>query len=69
VVRVLIGFRPEGISYLSSSLLDVVGEELESVTGKIRDVCNSNLHPPDVRTAQAARDSLWRAWAEAMAMQ
>jgi hypothetical protein len=49
--------------FFSSSLLEVVGEELESVTGKIRVVCNSNLHPLDVRTAKAARDSLWRAWA------
>jgi len=48
--------------YFSSSLLELVGEELESVQGKIRVVCNSDLHPLDVRTAQAAQSGLWRGW-------
>lgn len=51
--------------YFSSSLLEVVGEELESVTGKIRIICNSDLHPLDVKTAQAARVALWKSWAGA----
>ena len=41
--------------YFSSSLLEVVGEELETVKGTIRVICNSNLHPLDIRTAKAAK--------------
>ncbi|WP_322792536.1 phospholipase D-like domain-containing anti-phage protein [Bellilinea sp.] len=48
--------------YFTSSLLEVVGEELESVQGKIRMVCNSQLDERDVATARAARDSLWLMW-------
>lgn len=48
--------------YFSSSLLEVVGEELESVAGLIRIVCNSDLHPDDVRTAKAAQMAVRRAW-------
>src|SRR5215212_9222575 len=40
--------------YFSSSLLEIVGEELESVSGPIRVVCNSDLLPKDVETARAA---------------
>ena len=49
--------------YFSSSLLEVAGEELESVSGPIRIVCNSDLDPRDVETAQAAKTALWQAWA------
>ncbi len=49
--------------YFSSSLLEVAGEELESVSGPIRMVCNSDLDPRDVQTAQAAKTALWQAWA------
>jgi len=31
--------------YFSSSLLEIVGEELDTVAGKIRVICNSDLHP------------------------
>lgn len=48
--------------YFSSSLLELVGEALDSVQGTIRVVCNSDLHPDDVRTAQAAANGLWRGW-------
>lgn len=48
--------------YFSSSLLEVAGEEIESITGKIRVVCNSDLNPLDVETAKAARDALWKSW-------
>ncbi|MBP1464506.1 DEAD/DEAH box helicase family protein [Candidatus Chloroploca sp. M-50] len=48
--------------YFSSSLLEVAGEELEHVAGQIRVVCNSDLHPHDVRTARAAEAALRRAW-------
>ena len=48
--------------YFSSSLLELVGEELDSMTGKIRVVCNSDLHPLDVQTAKAAKAGLWKSW-------
>jgi superfamily II DNA or RNA helicase len=48
--------------YFSSSLLEVVGEELEAVAGPIRIVCNSDLHPTDVKTAKAAQMAVRRAW-------
>lgn len=41
--------------YFRSSLLEVVGEALETV-GEIRVVCNGDLDPFDVRVARAARD-------------
>ena len=40
--------------FFSSSLLEVAGEELESVSGTVRLVCNSGLDPRDVATAQQA---------------
>lgn len=51
--------------YFSSSLLEVMGEELESIAGPIRVVCNSDLHPMDVKTAKAAQMAVWRSWAGA----
>lgn len=48
--------------YFSSSLLEIVGEELEQVEGKIRVICNSNLNPMDVRTAKAAMLAVQRSW-------
>lgn len=48
--------------YFTSSLLEVVGEALESVSGPIRMVCNSQLDPRDVCTALAARQSVRQAW-------
>jgi hypothetical protein len=41
--------------YFRSSLLEVVGEALETV-GEIRVVCNGDLDPHDVAVARAARD-------------
>ena len=41
--------------YFRSSLLEVVGEALETV-GEIRVVCNGDLDPFDVKVARAARD-------------
>jgi superfamily II DNA or RNA helicase len=41
--------------YFRSSLLEVVGEALESVS-EIRVVCNGDLDPYDVKVAKAARD-------------
>jgi superfamily II DNA or RNA helicase len=41
--------------YFRSSLLEVVGEALETV-GEIRVVCNGDLDPFDIKVAKAARD-------------
>jgi len=46
--------------YFSSSLLEVAGEALESVSGPIRIVCNSNLDPADVQIARAAQMAVRR---------
>ena len=51
--------------YFSSSLLEVVGEELETVSGPLRIICNSDLHPQDVQTAKAAKLALWQSWTRA----
>lgn len=51
--------------FFSSSLLEVAGEEIDSISGKVRVVCNSDLHPLDVQTAKAARDGLWKSWTAA----
>ena len=48
--------------YFSSSLLEVVGEEIESVSGQIRVICNSDLHPDDVKTAKAAQMAVRQSW-------
>ncbi|MBN2352079.1 MAG: hypothetical protein JXD23_05865 [Spirochaetales bacterium] len=40
--------------YFNSSLLEFAGEALETVKGKIRIVCNSDLRPEDVVAAQKA---------------
>jgi len=49
--------------YFSSSLLELMGEEIDTISGKIRVICNSNLHPFDVQTAKAAKMALWKSWA------
>lgn len=52
--------------FFSSSLLEVAGEELESVSGTVRLVCNSGLDPRDVVIAQrAAQAALRREWCAA----
>jgi len=48
--------------YFSSSLLELIGEEIDSISGKIRVVCNSDLNPLDVKTAKAAKIALWKSW-------
>ncbi|CCJ33436.1 phospholipase D-like domain-containing anti-phage protein [Caloramator australicus] len=50
--------------YFSSSILEVVGEALESVEGIIRVVCNSELSKEDVKTAKAAMEAQRREWCE-----
>lgn len=48
--------------YFSSSLLEIAGEAVEAVTGTVRIICNSDLHPQDVVTARAAEQALKREW-------
>ena len=42
--------------------MEVAGEALESIQGKVRIVCNSQLDPEDVETARAAAQSLRMEW-------
>ena len=48
--------------YFSSSILEIAGEALETVTGKIRVICNSGLLPTDVEVAKAAQAAMRREW-------
>ena len=50
--------------YFSSSILEVAGEALETVEGKIRLVCNSDLTRADVEIAKAAQAAMRREWCE-----
>jgi len=51
--------------FFSSSILEVAGEELEALTGTVRLVCNSGLHPEDVATAKkAAQAAMRREWCD-----
>nr|WP_314622926.1 phospholipase D-like domain-containing anti-phage protein [uncultured Noviherbaspirillum sp.] len=48
--------------YFRSSLLEVAGEAIENVAGKVRVVCNSDLEPADVETAKAAQQAMRQSW-------
>lgn len=48
--------------YFSSSMLEVAGEAIESMTGSVRLICNSDLELKDVETARAAQYALRREW-------
>jgi len=48
--------------YFSSSLLEVAGEALESISGPIRVVCNSELSPEDVQSARYAAMAMGKEW-------
>ena len=50
--------------YFSSSILEVAGEALETVTGNIRLVCNSHLARVDVEIAKAAQAGMRREWCD-----
>ena len=50
--------------YFSSSILEVAGEALESVTGQIRVACNSGLTREDVDVARAAQAAMRREWCD-----
>jgi len=48
--------------YFSSSILEVAGEALEEMAGKIRILCNSDLDIRDVATAKAAEIAIRKEW-------
>lgn len=48
--------------FFRSSLLEVAGENLASMDGKIRVVCNSDIEKRDVSTAKLAQQALRRSW-------
>ena len=55
--------------YFSSSVLEIAGEQLAAMPGKIRMVCNSSLDPLDVQTAQAAVNAVtleWKTWIDSV---
>jgi superfamily II DNA or RNA helicase len=48
--------------FFRSSLLEVAGEAIEAVAGRVRIVCNSDLEPADVATAKAAQQAIRQSW-------
>jgi superfamily II DNA or RNA helicase len=50
--------------YFRASMLEVAGERIEAMTGKVRLVCNSDIDPKDVETAKAAQQALRKSWCE-----
>ena len=48
--------------YFRSSIFEIAGEALESISGKIRIVCNSDLMVEDVKTARFANVSMRKEW-------
>jgi len=50
--------------YFRSSMLEVAGEQIESMHGKVRLVCNSDIDPKDVETAKAAQQALRKSWCD-----
>lgn len=48
--------------YFRSSLFEVAGEALNTVSGPIRIICNSDLDPEDIATAAAAQAAMRRSW-------
>jgi superfamily II DNA or RNA helicase len=51
--------------YFSSSMLEVAGEALETISGPVRIVCNSDLDVRDVETARAANYAMRCEWCAA----
>ena len=48
--------------YFNSSILEIAGEYVDNIDGRIRVVCNSDLDIRDVKTARAANNALRREW-------
>lgn len=51
--------------YFSSSILEIAGEDVLDVEGKIRVICNSELDSRDITTAKAAEYALRKEWCKA----
>lgn len=51
--------------FFRSSIFEVAGEALNSMTGKVRIICNSELLAEDVITAKAAQQAMRRNWCAA----
>lgn len=52
--------------YFRSSLFEVAGEAIATVTGAVRIVCNSEIDEKDLVTAEAAQAALRRSWCAAL---
>jgi len=50
--------------YFCSSILEVAGESIENIPGKVRIICNSSLNAEDVQTAAYANIKLKQEWCE-----
>lgn len=50
--------------YFSSSILEIAGEAIEKMEGKVRIICNSDLDVEDVKTAKLASEALKKEWCE-----
>ncbi|HRC79891.1 MAG TPA: phospholipase D-like domain-containing protein [Sedimentibacter sp.] len=50
--------------YFCSSILEIAGESIESLSGKARIICNSNLKSEDVKTAAYANLKMKQEWCE-----
>jgi hypothetical protein len=50
--------------YFSSSVLEIAGEAIESISGKVRLICNSQIEKEDCETATAAAFALRHEWCE-----
>lgn len=48
--------------YFRSSLFEIAGESLSQVQGPVRIICNSDLDPNDIKTAEAAQAALRKSW-------
>ena len=48
--------------YFSSSILEIAGEQIESMSGVMRVVCNSELDADDVQSARAANAAIRQEW-------
>ena len=50
--------------YFCSSILEIAGENIESLSGKARVICNSNLKAEDVKIAEYANIKMKHEWCE-----
>lgn len=50
--------------YFSSSILEIAGEAINSIEGKVRIICNSDLDIRDVSTAKSAANAIRKEWCD-----